>query len=371
MKIQQTLISAKYGFFLLVLSVLVSCKQNTNETSNEMNENLKSEENSGKKDKRIQLRRNDEDKRVDIFIEGEHFTSYIYPENLEKPVLYPLRTAEGTPVTRGFPLESREGERVDHPHHVGLWFNYGDVNGLDFWNNSSAISEEKKEEYGSIIHKKIESISSGNEEGILVVNMEWVNHKGEALLEEHTTFVFSGENKKRIIDRTTTLTALDKDVSMKDNKEGMLGMRVARELEHPTDKAEIFTDASGEPTEVASMNNEGVTGRYRSSQGIKGDEVWGTRGKWMNLSGEINGEKISVAILDHPENVGYPTYWHARGYGLYAANPLGQKAMSGGKEELNFELPAGASVRFKHRIIISSGETSDEQLNQDFKKFAD
>jgi hypothetical protein len=109
---------------------------------------------------------------------------------------------------------------------------------------------------------------------------------------------------------------------------------------------------------------------YRSSEGIEGDDVWGTRGKWMNLSGIIDGENISVAILDHPDNIGYPTYWHARGYGLYAANPLGQKAMSDGKEELNFELPAGESVTFKHRVIVYSGnDVSDGQVNSDFDEF--
>ena len=90
----------------------------------------------------------DKDRKVDIYIDGKHFTSYIYPTSLDKPVLFPLKTSKGTLISRGFPLESRSGERVDHPHHVGLWFNYGDVNGLDFWNNSYAISPKDKPKYG-------------------------------------------------------------------------------------------------------------------------------------------------------------------------------------------------------------------------------
>lgn len=199
--------------------------------------------------------------------------------------------------------------------------------------------------------------------------MDWVGLDGKALLKENTTFIFRGTDNKRMIDRITKLTALE-DVSFKDNKEGVLGLRVARELEHPSDKPEIFTDASGKVTNVPSLNNEGVTGLYRSSEGIEGNEAWGTRGKWVKLSGKIKDENISVAILDHPDNVGYPTYWHARGYGLFAANPLGQKAMSDGKEELNFKLLAGESVTFKYRIIIYSGEeVSDGQTNTDFDKF--
>jgi hypothetical protein len=307
---------------------------------------------------------------VEVLVNGELFTAYHYPETMEKPVLYPLKTSKGTLLTRGYPLEPRPGERVDHPHHVGVWFNYGDVNGLDFWNNSDAIPEEKKSGYGSIVHKEINNISSSGDKGELEVTMQWIGPEGEPLLDENTSFVFRADGDKRMIDRITTLTALDKKVSMKDNKEGVLGIRVARELEHPSDKAEIFTDASGQATDVPSMNNEGVTGMYRSSEGIEGDDAWATRGKWMNLSGEIKGEKVSLAILDHPDNVGYPTYWHARGYGLFAANPLGQKEFSQGKEELNFELAPGESVTFKHRIIIYSGaEVSDDMLNQDFTDF--
>lgn len=319
---------------------------------------------------KIELVRKDAEKKVEVLFNGELFTAYLYPETIAKPVLYPLKSAQGGLLTRGYPLEPRSGERVDHPHHIGLWLNYGDVNGLDFWNNSDAIPAEKKSGYGSIIHREINNISSGDDKGELEVTSDWIGPKGEILLTENTVFIFSAKGNKRMIDRITRLTAGEKDVSFKDNKEGMLGIRLARELEHPADKAEIFTDASGQATDVPTMNNEGVTGMYQSSEGLKGHDVWGTRAKWMNLTGEISGEKVSLAILDHPDNVGYPTYWHSRGYGLYAANPLGQKAMSGGKEELNFNLGAGESVTFKHRIVVYSGvHASEEMLDTDFGDF--
>lgn len=318
----------------------------------------------------VTLVRNDAEKKVEVFVNGQLFTAYLYPETIAKPVLYPIKSVKGSDLTRGFPLNPRPGERVDHPHHIGLWLNYGDVNGLDFWNNSDAIPEDKRAGYGSIVHREINSISNGEDKAELEVTMDWVGPDGEVLLKEYTTFIFRADGDKRMIDRITKLTAQEKEVSMTDNKEGMLGIRVARELEHPSDKPEIFTDASGIATAVPSLNNEGVTGHYRSSEGIEGDDVWGTRGRWVNLSGEIKGERVSLAILDHPENVGYPTYWHARGYGLFAANPLGQKALSGGKEELNYKLEAGESLTFNYRIIVYSGaEVTDEMLNQDFGAF--
>ncbi len=310
-------------------------------------------------------------RRVDILVDGKPFTSYIYPDNIMKPVLYPLRTAEGLLVTRGWPLDPRPGERVDHPHHVGMWFNYGDVNGLDFWNNSTDIPAEKKDHYGTIRHRKVNKIKSGKDKAILEVTADWQKPDGSNLLLEETRFVFSGNEDTRTIERITTLTALKEDVSLKDNKEGVLGIRVARELEHPSNKPEVFTDASGKGTAVPQLNNEGVSGKYRSSEGKEGDDVWGTRGEWVNLNGVIKSTPVSLVILDHPKNVGYPTYWHARGYGLFAANPLGQEALSNGKDVLDYKLPAGKSVTFRYKVLIHSGShLTDAQVNAAFEKFS-
>lgn len=307
---------------------------------------------------------NKKEKRIDISIDGQIFTSYIYPDQLMKPVLYPIRSAEGTPITRGWPFNPRPGERVDHPHHVGLWFNYGDVNGLDFWNNSTAIPSDKKDQYGTIKHAKVNKIQTADDHALLDVTKYWQEPSGIPILQENTQYIFSSANNMRTIELNTTLTALKKNVSFTDNKEGLLGIRLARELEHPSEESAKFTDASGNITEVAQLDNSQVTGKYRSSEGKEGDDVWGTRGKWVNLNGQIGQEALSIVIIDHPKNIGYPTYWHARGYGLFAANPLGQKAMSDGKEELNFSLPAGKSVTFRYKIVIQSGKhLSDNEVN--------
>lgn len=321
--------------------------------------------------KRFAIVENKDQKRVDVIVDGKPFTSYIYPEDIKKPALYPLRTTDGLLVTRGWPLDPRPGERVDHPHHVGMWLNYGDVNGLDFWNNSTDIPEEKKNNYGTIRHRSVKRMHADNEKAILEVTADWQKPDGGNLLREDTRYIFSGSGDMRTIERITTLTALKEDVSFKDNKEGVLGIRLARELEHPSNKPEIFTDASGKGTAVPKLNNEGVSGVYHSSEGKKGDNVWGTRGEWVNLTGVINSKPVSLVILDHPSNVGFPTYWHARGYGLFAANPLGQKEFSKGKEVLDFKLPAGKSVTFRYKVLINSGShLTDQQVNAEFDKFS-
>src|SRR6266404_4777703 len=117
--------------------------------------------NAQKSEKGVLIVKNEAARRVDVFIDGQPFTSYVWPEVLTKPVLYPLRSAQGTIVTRGFPLDPRPGERVDHPHHAGLWFNYGDVNGFDFWNNSEAIKPEERSKYGTIRHTRIKRVQNG------------------------------------------------------------------------------------------------------------------------------------------------------------------------------------------------------------------
>jgi Family of unknown function (DUF6807)/3-keto-disaccharide hydrolase len=317
----------------------------------------------------IRVETNEAAKRVDVTIDGKPFTSYIWPDTLKKPVLYPLRTSAGTAVTRGFPLEPRPGERVDHPHHAGLWFNHGDVNGLDFWNNSYDIPPDRAPKMGTIVHKRIAETKNGADYGELAAEMDWLQPDGKALLRETTRFIFRGSGESRSIDRVTTLTALDQRVVFKDNKEGTIGLRVARQLEQPADKPEVFTDSSGKATKTAVLDNTGVTGQYLSSEGLKGDDVWGTRGRWVILTGKIGTEAITLGILDHPSNPFAPTYWHARGYGLFAANPLGRKVFEADQEELVLTLEPGKAVTFRHRILIR-GAATPEAIEREYRAFS-
>lgn len=322
-------------------------------------------------DKGVAVTVKESERRVDVAIDGQPFTAYIWPTSLKKPVLYPIRTAKGTLITRGFPLDPRPNERVDHPHHVGLWFNYGDVNGIDFWNNSDAIAPERRPKMGTIVHRAIKTAKGGPAEGVLEVESDWVMPDGSVILKETTRYVFAGTATTRTIDRITTLQAGATRVAMKDNKEGVLGLRVTRALEEPVTKPEKFTDAQGKPTDVPTMDNTGVNGVYLTSEGIKGGAVWGTRGRWNTLSGRIGDETVSVAIFDAPGNPGYPTYWHARGYGLFAANPLGQKELSNGKDVLDFAIEPHQRVTFRHRVHVVSGGLSAEQAEAAWKQFAD
>jgi len=309
-------------------------------------------------------------RRVDVFVDGKPFTSYIYPASLQKPVLYPIRSAGGTVITRGYPLNPRPGERPDHPHHVGHWFNYGDVNGYDFWGHSDATPAANKSKMGTIVHKGITKVDSGPDRGELAVTAAWMIPDGSTLMNEQTRFVFSGSGTRRTIDRFTTWTATDKPVTFKDTKEGAFGIRVHRSLEHPSKQAEVFVSASGAKETVPRLDNTGITGNYIGSDGKTGEAVWGTRGAWMGLTGTVDGKPVTVAILDHPSNHGYPTYWHARGYGLFAANPLGRQGYDPKQEPISFTLQPGQSVTFRHRILVTDEKLTSEQLKKEQAAFA-
>lgn len=302
--------------------------------------------------------------KIDILIGGKPFTSFLYPDSLEKPVLYPLRSANGALVTRGFPLAPRPGDPTDHPHHIGLWFNFENLNGLDFWNNSYAIPAAKKSGYGWIRTDKILETKDGTK-GILAYHANWTDQQKQVILEEQTRFEFSGNTQERIIDRVTTLTA-DKDALFKDAKDGMLGLRLAHELQIPDPADQKFTDDKGNVTIVKGGTDKVANGTYLTSEGKTGNDAWSTRGVWCKVYGKIGADSVSVTIIDHPQNPNYPTFWHARGYGLFAANPLGEKVFTNGKSEKNLTLKKGESVTFRYRIIIHNGPQTNSatQLNQ-------
>ncbi len=307
------------------------------------------------------------ERKIDVLIDGKLITSYFWPENVYKPVLYPVYTTTGTEITRGFPLRPRAGERNDHIHQIGIWLNYGNVNGFDFWGNGS--TGKRSENGGDIKHLRVDKMKDGNQ-GILAVSAVWLDPAGRELMTENTEYHFIPIKSGYYIDRITSLTATGGTIQMKDTKEGMFAIRVARQLELPSKENAALLDASLKPGNEKASENKGVTGNYLSSEGITGEAVWSTRAKWMELTGTIGNEKISVVICDHPKNPGYPTYWHARGYGLFSANPLGASDFTQGKQVMNFSVPSGRTVTFRYRVVVKSGTfLNPDEINELAKDF--
>jgi hypothetical protein len=323
------------------------------------------------KNETVQVVKDRNQNKVDITIGGKPFTSFLFPDTLEKPVLYPIRAANGTVVTRGFPLNPKPGDPTDHPHHIGIWFNFENVNGLDFWNNSYAIPKEKKSQYGWVKTDRILETKSGPK-GTLAYHANWTNQKNDVLLEETTRYEFSGNDRERIIDRVTTLKA-NTEVKFNDAKDGLLGLRLAHELQIPTKEDQKFTDDKGIVTVVKGGTDKVANGNYITSEGKTGNDAWSTRATWCKVYGKMGNDSVSIAIIDHPQNPNYPTFWHARGYGLFAANPLGEKIFTNGASAKNLTLQKGDTVTFRYRVVVEDGKQtlSNGELNklaQDFAK---
>lgn len=303
----------------------------------------------------VRFQEHNADNKIDVYMNGQLFTSLLYTDSLYKPCLFPVLTPSGKSITRGYPLDPKPFERTDHPHHVGVWFNFGDVNGLDFWNNSSAIPPERKHLYGTIV---LDSIVNVDEiKGEIATLSSWVDTKRERVLEESTAYRFYGTgNESRTIERITRLTAL-KEVTLKGNKEGLFAIRVNH----------FFETAEERP--VRSLDSLGAGGVYRNRQGGVGEEeVWGKRTPWVALRANHEGETITLVILDHIENPHYPGSPHARGYGLFSMNNLAGDSMDSESEPLEITLQPGESLTFKHRLVIG-GDFNDEEIDTMLQSF--
>ncbi|HKE21640.1 MAG TPA: PmoA family protein [Bryobacteraceae bacterium] len=277
---------------------------------------------------------------ISVTVEGKPFTTFHYGAESGKPYLAPVRSASGKIVTRHFPMEDVAGESRDHLHHTGLWFSYDDVNGVKFWENDPTYT---KPHMGRIVVRRAEW---KEDSPTLEAVMDWNDPAGKTLLVEDREMTFSGDAKLRAIDFQIVLKAAV-DVIFGDTKEGAFAIRLA----------DAFTERKG--------------GRMVDADGrATMANVWGKRSKWVDYTAEIEGERLGVAIFDHPENPRHPTYWHARDYGLFALNPFGRNAFDDKQEESRWKLAAGEQLVFRWRVVIHSGDAETGHVADLYKDYA-
>ena len=274
---------------------------------------------------------------VAISVDGKPFAVFQYGADANKPFLSPLRSASGKTVTRLFPMQVVPGESRDHLHHRGLWFSYDDVNGVKFWENDPSY---KKGRIGKIVVKSVKWKDGAA--GTLTALMDWQDPDGKSLLSESREMTFSGDAKLRTVDTKITLTAAT-DVSLGDTKEGAFAIRLA----------EAFTEKRG----MKMTDSEGRAGMVN---------IWGKRAKWVDYQADLDGEKLGVAIMDHPGNPHFPTYWHARDYGMFSLNPFGQKSFDPSAAENITKLSKGQKLAFTWRLVIHPAEMSVADLYAQF-----
>jgi hypothetical protein len=277
--------------------------------------------------------------KIVISVAGSPFTAY-YFEGYNKPIFYPLRSATGVIVTRGYPMvENIPGEARDHPHHKGLWLTHGDINGIDFW------SETPKG--GKIIHRTFELVKSDSQVGILKSRNDWVSPDGKRLLEEIREVRIYNLTQVRVMDFDFRLTAIGDPVKFGDTKEGTFGIRLAQP----------FSESQG--------------GRIENSQGGIGEMAcWGKQAEWVDFTAEIAGGRVGVAIFDHPTSFRHPTHWHVRGYTLFAVNPFGLHDFYNDKtKDGSYTLQKGESIVLRYRVYIHSGTTKEARIADRYQEY--
>jgi hypothetical protein len=291
--------------------------------------------------------------KMPVEIDGKPFTDfYIAGPEVSKPYLWPLRAASGTYVTRAWPMEKVEEEasiaRPDHPHQRGLWFAHASVNHLDFWNIAPIDQRPYNQpDRGKIVLKKVGEAKGGRDKGTIAAVFEWQDHDGKALLTESRAMTFYADPSLRTVDFDITLTAVVK-TTFGDEKDGVFGLRIRPVLQE--DKG---------------------SGHISNADGLAGEKaVWGKPSNWCDYSGEVNGEKLGIAILDHPANPKHPVRWHVRGYGLFAANPFGSHAFDRTQPESPTTLEPGQSLRFRYRLIIHPGDVKTADISAQWAKYA-
>lgn len=261
--------------------------------------------------------------RID-FHEGQAaITSLHYAEKWDKPFLYPLRTAKGQVISRGWPVEPRAGEAEDHAWHRGIWWGHGDISKHDFWREQgrqktsvlAARGEPKLSRDGCriVLDMKIPTGAS-----IGTVEQEFSFRRGASLTIDARIVIHA--------DRSQPLVFGDTD-------DGGFAFRLADEFRQ--DRGAVL------------LNSEGLQGT---------EQIWGKAARWVDYSARIDGVACGVALFDHPGNLRHPTRWHARGYSLCAANPFGLRSFTKDKtQDGGYTLAAGKRLEFRYRVLIHEG----------------
>src|SRR2546422_8768457 len=286
---------------------------------------------------------------VDVLIGGHPFTTYYFDPAVAKPYFFPLRSAHGTVVTRGFPMTPDiAGEDHDEPHQRAMYFAHGDINGFDFWGEAAfpKWSDHSASTFGRTVFRTLNEIQGGSDGGGLQATFDLVTPTS-TIGEEIQTYRFRGDEQSRIIDSEFAIHATHGPITMGDTKEGTFAIRVVKALDSPPGRMVNANGASGEKA------------------------IWGKRSDWVDYYGRVAGEDVGLAIFDHPHNLRAPTYWHARAYGLLAANPFGLKPFTGDRrQDGRHAIPAGGSLIFRYRVFIHHGDVEQAGVAAAYRQFA-
>ncbi|HJN09489.1 MAG TPA: PmoA family protein [Pirellulaceae bacterium] len=288
------------------------------------------------------------DDRLRVLIDGELFTEYIF-RGYSRPILFPINGPHGLGVTRSFPIKAGvPGEAPDHPHQKPMFFAHGWVNGVNFFAESA--------DCGKTVHDKLLKVQSGSRRGLIQTSNKWVAPDGKIVCSDTRTLFFQAVPGGRAIDWEVSLHASHGDVTFRDDKHGIMAIRMHPNLRLDNDPPHGVTTANGQ-----AVNSEGVSGKA----------VFGKRAKWIDYWGKINDKTLGIAIFDHPDNPRHPTWWMARGYGYVAADPFGAHAIGGeppGTGDMLIE--SGREITLRYRFVFHEGGPQQAKIAELYRNYA-
>ena len=282
---------------------------------------------------------------VAVKIDGKLFTEYLTKSGA-KPVLWPVIGPTGVPMTRAYPMsEGPADEKKDHIHQRSLWFTHGSVNGVDFWSEMPG--------HGSINHREFVQISPAEQsvadQATIETINDWVGPDGKKQCEDVRKLVFQSGEDWRSIDFNITFKATEGPLTFGDTKEGSMGVRVPTVMDVDTGKG----------------------GRIVNSEGLTDKDAWGKPAAWVDYHGPVEGEVVGIAILNHPSSFRYPTHWHVRTYGLFAANPFGLHDFTGSADvNGSHTVNTGETLTLRYRIVFHKGTDEGAKLGEAFQRYA-
>jgi hypothetical protein len=287
--------------------------------------------------------------RIDVTVDGEPFTSYVWVGH-RKPILFPVLGPGGAAMTRSWPIvPDAAGEAHDHPHHESVWFAHGIVNGVDFWTSHPRAMRPEQRAGG-----RIEQVCLARaERDAIETRSRWVGPDGSVVCSDTRRLTFAGDAASRSIDCAITIHADHGPVTFGDTKEGSMGLRLPTPLQ--------LRDADG---------SRGAAGRCLNSAGDRGADVWGKRARWVAFWGPVAGRTVGVSMLDHPGNLRHPTHWHAREYGLVAANPFGVHDFTGAAPGTgDHTIPAGGTLALRYLLVFHEGDPQTAGIDDVWRRW--
>ncbi|NJN05583.1 MAG: hypothetical protein HC814_03190 [Rhodobacteraceae bacterium] len=293
--------------------------------------------------------------KVLVEIDGHLFTEYHF-EGQRRPYFYPIIGPTGASMTRNWPMKDGvPGEEKDHVHHRGLWYGHRHVNDTGFWEESAKPGVM----LGKIVHDKFLEVKGGPDVGVIRTSNKWIKDDGTHVMTDETTMRFHGRGDVRMLDFDITFIADKGDVVFGADKDAAMAIRVPE------------TSRLDRPKEKGQKSAPKGEGHIVTSEGKRDAEAWGTRARWCDYHGPADGKVVGVAIFDHPSNPRHPTWWHVRGYGLFAANPFAQAQFENlpDKKAGEFTLPAGQRTTFRYRFYWHLGDEKAGQVESRYQAY--